>query len=743
VTLFTLAIFVAIIGLLAGYASHTLQRDMERTLGEQQLLTLSSLAAGVNDDLQDRLLALESVAGLISPATLGNTAAMQSFLQHRMLAQNLFNAGLLVYRLDGTAVAETPSGVGRIGLNYLDNATVLAALQQGKSSISSVHMGKKLQAPVFGMTVPIRSPQGEVLGALSGVISLDKPNFLDRATGEHIGQNGSYLLLLAPQQRLIVTASDKRRVMQAIEPGRNPLVERFIKGDEGSGRAINPDGIEVLASGKAIPVAGWHMVLALPTASAFAPIHALQQRLLLATLLMSGLAAVLTWAMLRRQLSPLLSAAAEVADQLASQRPPHPLAIARPDEIGELIGGFNRLLMTLAQRDESLRIGAAAFECQLGMIITDADKVILQVNRAFCEITGYGSEEAVGQTPRLLKSDRHDPAFYAAIWTSVTQTGGWQGEIWNRRKSGAVYPEWLTISAVANQAGQVGHYVGTFADISARKTAEETILSLAFYDVLTGLPNRRLLMDRLAQAVTAAIRRQRTGALLFIDLDDFKTLNDTLGHDQGDLLLAQVGARLKTCVRECDTVARLGGDEFVLLVENLSADAVDAAKQVQSVGEKVLAALNQVYQLGSHACLCTPSIGATLFGDDQYENLHEPLRRADLAMYQAKAAGRNTLRFFDPRLQADAAARAILATDLRDALAHGQLLLHYQPQMNIAGHLAGAEALVRWQHPQRGLMSPGEFIGLAEDTGLILPLGVWVLEAACLQLARWARHRLA
>jgi len=364
---------------------------------------------------------------------------------------------------------------------------------------------------------------------------------------------------------------------------------------------------------------------------------------------------------------------------------------------------------------------------------------IVFVNDAFELHTGYSREEVLGRTPGMLLDLDPDVSKLREISRGLRDTQKARTELMVRRKNGALFWVELEVVSVQPSADEVTHWVAVGRDITQRKAAEDMIRHLAFYDPLTDLPNRQLLLDRLQQALSASVRSGQHGALLFIDLDNFKILNDTLGHQMGDQLLKKVAQRLTASVRKTDLVARLGGDEFVVMADDLSPSPVAAAHKARVLGNKVLQALREPFALTGHQHFATPSIGVTIFHGTQAD-VGELLKQADLAMYQAKSLGRNTLCFFDPSLQAEMNVNAQTASDLRDGLRRREFVVHYQPIVDKAGVIIGVEALLRWNHPERGLLSPAHFIPVAEDTGLILPLGLWALEMACGQLAAWSKR---
>lgn len=388
-------------------------------------------------------------------------------------------------------------------------------------------------------------------------------------------------------------------------------------------------------------------------------------------------------------------------------------------------------ISSIRQMESQMQLLAIAFQFSgEAILITDCKNAIVTVNPAFTALTGYTLEEAVGKNPRFLSAGRNSPEDYAAMWQSIHDRGYWQGEIWDRRKDGGIYPKWMSVSIIRDDEGKINYHIAHFTDISAERAAEEKLHHIAHHDSLTGLPNRLSLSGRVQQALALARRDGGRVALLFIDLDRFKVVNDTLGHHVGDELLVEVAQRLQECIRDSDVVARLGGDEFVIMLTGLEHTAAIAV-----VAEKVVLAIGSPYLIEGHDLYTSPSIGVAIFPTDG-ETVDVLMKNADAAMYHAKSAGRNNFQFFDAKMNEVALERLSIEHSLRQALAHEEFCLHFQPIIDVAsGRVVEVEALVRWIHPQQGMIPPCKFIGIAEETGLIQPLGEWVFWNACRLLA--------
>ncbi len=628
---------------------------------------------------------------------------------------------------DGLMVCSAVPQPGGKLINIAHTSWFKKVTTEQKFIVGQPHFGPITGKWVSVLTSPIFNVRHELTGSVQLPLNLksydpDIPAHL-LAPGSHYGffnEDGILVWRNVDPDHVIGTHPKKDVARQIIEMKNGEL------------ESTAADGVMRFYSVMAIPDTGWIAWIGVPVSAIYEQAN---KRAKVATTIVLAAVLMLLFITLfiARRITRPIAALENTARALHNGDFGARATEEGPRDIAAVAQEFNAMVDAQQLNLEQLSIAATAFESQEGMMVTDANRIILKVNNAFSKTTGYDSQEVVGRTPRLLKSNRHDAYFYREIWECTNKTGGWQGEIWNRRKNGEVYPEWLTITAVKNSKGAVTHYISTHFDITERKKAELKINELAFYDQLTGLPNRTLLLDRLRQAMAS----RSYCALMLIDLDNFKTLNDTLGHDMGDLLLKQVAERLSACVRAEETVARLGGDEFVVILSQLGALENNALNLTETIGEKILAALNQPYQIMEVTCHSTPSIGITLF-KGQHVGTDELLKQADLAMYKAKDTGRNAMRFFDPDMQTVVLTRSRLEADLRRAIKENQFELHYQPQVTIDGLITGAEALVRWQHPERGMVPPAEFIPLAEESRLILPLGVWVLESACAQLTSWA-----
>jgi len=783
VTLATLGVFLPVLWSLAWFVTRELRLDMGEQAQHQQQSALALLKHSVDQSLLERLHGLEAAAQGLAGALPGRTSALQQLLKNRPLLQRQFAGGLVVLNQKNQSLAELP--LRSKNLSPSQQPPVPVDLLQGHAAIGALAVDPAAKAALVAMTAPIRNQQQQVLGVLVGVLDLSRVEFLGVISNGQYGHRGGYLLIDTVQRR-IIAASDAKRVLEELPPpGVEPAMDKFLLGYSGTQVLRNPDGEEVLASAQRLTSVPWLVAVTTPTEEVFAPVRAMQQRLLLATALASLLAALLVWWLMHDALTPLFDTIKHLVHMSETPQAPRPLPVKRQDELGLLVTAFNALLQRQASVQSELlrhtdmlgrteavanigswrwqvatdkvtwsaqmfrifqldpahgapsfaehgpyfpapdmqRLRAAVaqaladrlpYELELrviradgtqrickahgrvtlgpeqrvtelygtlqditemktaemrlqlasnvfhsayeGITITDADASILDINDSFTRITGYSRDEVVGKNPRLLQSGRQDVTFYQALWASLLDSGHWCGEIWNRRKSGEIYPEWLDISAVRDDLGVTQQYVAVFSDITARKELEERVRQMAFYDPLTALPNRRLLTDRLGQALLFGKRNGMYGALMFLDLDNFKPLNDTHGHAMGDLLLIEVARRLQACVRQNDTVARIGGDEFVVMLTKLGTHAEASQAQALAIAEKIRSSLAQTYCLTpaghaqrtaaiEHHCSC--SIGLVLFapGQDDQDAIVE---QADAAMYQAKAAGRNRVVLVSP-----------------------------------------------------------------------------------------------
>ncbi|WPC66412.1 diguanylate cyclase [Rhodoferax ferrireducens] len=667
VTLLTLLIVVLSFLSLASYMKGLLREELLRFTGEQQRSALNLLTAEVNHGLQDRLDILKTVASRVSPTQVDDQAAMNAFLLERPFLAGLFNSGAMIWNRQGVLQANMQFLKDGLVANALDPQELATVLKDGEAVIGRIHFHSKPNAPAFAMAVPIRNLQGEVIGALAGVIRLDQANFLSQLASHRYGKTGNFFLLDA-RQRLIFATSDTPRLMEVLPaPGISPWIDRFVQGFEGTARVVNPHGVEVLVSIRQIPLAHWYASVTLAPEETFALIEAIQPRGRLAALVLALFCLTLIWLMLRRQLAPMTAAVNTLDGFVRHNQPPQALPVVRQDEIGQLVGGFNRLLDTLAQQKKVLQDSEIFKQAVLNSVtaeiaVLDRNGVILTVNDAWrrcsqacaAELGQSASSTEVGANYlAACQSVEADPAASGTL----SAQDGIQAVLDGR--SPRFYLEytchssqqqrWFSMSVTPLQGEALQGAVVSLEDISERIQMEKQVRDLAFYDPLTHLPNRRLALERLTQQLVRARRAQTRLALLFIDLDKFKPINDALGHEVGDWVLHAVAQRIQACLRESDTAARLGGDEFVVLLPDLQTS--DAAL---AVAEKIRAALAQDFVTTQGLVLSiSSSIGVALY-PDHGETEKDLLRLGDEAMYRAKKSGCNAVQLCVKTLSAPA-----------------------------------------------------------------------------------------
>ncbi len=648
-TLLTLVIVVAAFLLLSTYIKSLMREELLRFTGEQQRSALAVLVSQVSHNLNERLVTLTTVAGRITPRDMTSPMAGQAFLLERPFLANIFNGGVVLWDHSGQRLTDVQFA-GASAVNHpLAPQELARLLSDGQPLVGRVHRDAMLQVGVFAIAVPVRDTQGQIIGALGGSIRLDQPNFLSQLLNHRYGQTGHFFLIDA-HDRLIFASSDATRLMEVLPgPGKHAMIDKFVAGFDGTVQTVNPHGLEVLVSVQQVTSAHWYASVILPTDEVYALIAAIKWRTRLAGLGLLGLLVLLVGWMVRRQLAPMTAAVNTMAGFVHQNQPPQALPVDRPDEVGQLVGGFNQLLDTLAQQQKALQHSELFKQAVLNSVtaeiaVLDAHGVIVTVNEAWQKQRLTNAEFSQGAN--FLLTCQTMSTTEAAEAGRMTAEQGIEAVLSGQLPRffielpfhTAAMRRWSSMSVTPMAQAEQRGAVVSLEDITERIAAQNQVRELAFYDPLTGLPNRRLVSERLALEMARARRSKSQLAALFIDLDRFKPVNDTLGHEMGDWLLQAVAGRILLCLRASDIAGRLGGDEFVALLPDLPHG--DAAL---GVAEKIRTALAQEFMTEQGVVLhISASIGEALY-PDHAQSEKDLLRLGDEAMYHAKKSGRNAV----------------------------------------------------------------------------------------------------
>ena len=718
--------------------SSALQDDLQKMVADQLSATVSYIAINMDANLRMRVTILNEIAALITPDALNDSAKIQTILKQRRPSAYMFPYGLVVLNKEGVIVGDYVQEKGHPIADIENRENFRAVVTEGKPYFIAPFRSRQTKEAVISITVPLRDTSGTPVGALIAAISpldIDLFNFRDSPLVGKVVR----IVVISPKARQVISASDDDRIFKPIPPkGTNPLLDRRLEqGFEGAGITKTSYGVETLSVNRNMRMTDWTVIGGVSTEHAFSPIKTLQKQIYMTAILISVAIALLLRTTLIRQLTPLKEAA-DAMRLMAEERqsPLQPLPVRRDDEVGLLVSNFNQLMLERNRLYDELQETARTLQKAQSVASLGSWKLDIPQKKLIWSEEAYKIFGIPAGGPLTLKTFLRcilpeDRLAVVRAWKKALsgesvdiehRVNVSEGLKWARQK----------LEVMFDAAGNPLVTVGTVQEITQSKISEERIQFLAFHDTLTKLPNRRLAKDHMDLAMAYADRLGAKVAVLFIDLDKFKSINDSLGHLAGDELLKGVANRLRECVRETETICRLGGDEFLVIL-----NAVPDTEAISKVADKILEKMAIPFNIEGHQIFSGMSIGVAVYPDDGHD-FEVLVKAADTAMYHAKEAGRNTYRFYTEQMNVETTSHVKKRNDLHQALEHGEFVLHYQPQVDINNaETIGAEALIRWNHPEHGLVCAKDIIPAAEDSGLIIPIGQWVLKEACKQAASW------